>query len=289
VLLGHWDEAIASNQKAIAADTAYIAARPRQEFHHMYMAHNQAMLSFAAMMDGRSALAISTARQVLPVAADFADEVPPAIEPSFLLLYDTLIRFGHWEEMLAEPAPPGDFAVALPLWHHARGVALAALGRVDEAKQEQQEFRDAAAEVPADRRMAINLAHSVFDVADHMLEGEIAWAQHDADGAVQHLQEAVKLEDQLAYMEPPEWALPVRHALGAIQLKAGRTDEAEATYRADLKKWPDNGWSLHGLADCLEKKQAGSSEAAQLREQFKQQWAQADVAIETSCLCVTRG
>ena len=41
VLLGHWDEAIASNEKAIAADTAYIAARPSR-FHHMYMAHNQA-------------------------------------------------------------------------------------------------------------------------------------------------------------------------------------------------------------------------------------------------------
>jgi Flp pilus assembly protein TadD len=168
-------------------------------------------------------------------------------------------------------------------------VALAALGRVEDAKGEQQKFRDGAADVPADRRMAINTAHDVFDVADHMLDGEICWAQGDTEGAVTHLHTAIELEDKLAYMEPPEWAIPVRHALGAILLKSGRVDEAEADYREDLKHWPDNGWSLHGLADCLEKKSGGASEAAQLRERFKKEWAQADVAIETSCLCVKRG
>jgi cytochrome c-type biogenesis protein CcmH/NrfG len=289
VLLGHWDEAIASNEKATAADTAYIAVRPKQEFHHMYMAHNQAMLAFAAMMDGRSELAISTARKILPVAADYAEELPPAIEPSYLLLYDALIRFGRWEEMLAEPEPPSQFEVAMPLWHHARGVAFAALGRVQDARDEQAEFRDGVADVPADRHMAINTAHDVFAVADHMLEGEICWAQGDTDGAVSHLHTAIELEDKLAYMEPPEWAIPVRHALGAILLKSGRTEEAEIAYRQDLKHWPENGWSLHGLADCLDNKQGGGAEATEVHNRFKKAWAQSDLVIETSCLCVARG
>ena len=285
VLLGHWDEAIAANQKAIVADKAYTAARPHQEFHHMYMAHNQAMLAFAAMMDGRSELAISTAREILPVAGGYAHEVTPAIEPSFVILYDTLIRFGRWEEMLAEPEPPDDMIVALPLWHHVRGVALAALGRVDDAEDELEDFRDAAADVPPERALAINPAHRVFAIADHMLAGEIAWAKDDVAGAVSELQQAIALEDQLAYMEPPEWALPVRHALGAILLSAGRAEEAEAVYRADLQNWPDNGWSLHGLADCLEAR-GDTAGAAEARARFDKAWAQADVQIGSSCMCV---
>jgi tetratricopeptide (TPR) repeat protein len=289
VLLGRWDEAILANEKAIAADAAYIAVRPKQDFHHMYMAHNQAMLAFASMMDGRSAKAIDTARAILGTAAGFAHELPPAIEPSFLLLYDTLIRFGRWDELLAEPPPPEDFIVALPLWHHARGVALAALGRVEEARDEQEEFRDASEDVPEDRALSINPAHRVLALADHMLEGEILWAEGDTDGALAQLRQAIGIEDELAYMEPPEWPIPVRHALGAMLLAAGRVDEAEVAYRQDLARWPENGWSLQGLARCMELKPGEASDALDLRDRFEQAWAQSDVAIETSCLCVRRG
>jgi tetratricopeptide (TPR) repeat protein len=187
--------------------------------------------------------------------------------------------------MLAEPEPPDDMIVALPLWHHARGVALAALGRVDDAEDELEDFRDAAADVPPERALAINPAHRVFAIADHMLAGEIAWAKDDVAGAVSELQQAIALEDQLAYMEPPEWALPVRHALGAILLSAGRAEEAEAVYRADLQNWPDNGWSLHGLADCLEAR-GDTAGAAEARARFDKAWAQADVQIGSSCMCV---
>jgi tetratricopeptide (TPR) repeat protein len=99
---------------------------------------------------------------------------------------------------------------------------------------------------------------------------------------VSELQQAITLEDQLAYMEPPEWALPVRHALGAILLSAGRAQEAEAVYRADLVRWPDNGWSLHGLADSLEA-QGDAAGAAEARAKFDKAWAQADVQIGSSC------
>ena len=35
---------------------------------------------------------------------------------------------------------------------------------------------------------------------------------------------------------------------GRSLLKAGQPAEAEAVYREDLRRWPDNGWSLFGLA-----------------------------------------
>jgi len=235
-------------------------------------------------MDGRSALALKTSRKVLPNAGDFAQEVPPAIEPSLVILYDALVRFGRWDDLVAEPPPPVFMPVARVLWHHSRAVALAALGRVSEARAEQRVFRRAAADVPADRMMAINPAHRVFDIADKMLDGEILWREGDTDGAVARLREGIALEDQLAYMEPPEWPLPLRHALGAILLAAGRLDEAETAYREDLVNWPENGWSLHGLADCLHRR--GAAEAAEMDTRFSKAWAQADIQIGSSCLCV---
>jgi tetratricopeptide (TPR) repeat protein len=100
--------------------------------------------------------------------------------------------------------------------------------------------------------MAINPAHKVLTLADHMINGEIAYRKGDLDMAVVELNEAVKIEDELLYMEPPDWLIPARHALGAVLVSAGRLRQAEDVYRADLKYWPDNGWSLYGLWKCME-------------------------------------
>ncbi|MGQ0553252.1 MAG: tetratricopeptide repeat protein [Planctomycetota bacterium] len=296
VLLGRWQEAIDSNLRAIDADARYRAVRPRQEFHHVYMAHNLQMLAFAGMMDGRSALALDAARRIARgVPDDYARRETVAIEPFFSILYDTLVRFGRWDEMLAEPAPPEHLMLTTASWRFARGVSLAAKGQVAEAEAEAARFREAAAKLPPERYVSVNPAQRVLAIAGRVLDGEIAYRRGETDAAVAALHEAVAIEDQLVYMEPPEWALPVRHALGAILLEAGRLDEAEAVYRADLEQWPGNGWSLHGLASCLERKAGkdGAAEtgpaaeaAAAARERFRAAWADADVSIGSSCLCV---
>jgi hypothetical protein len=86
-------------------------------------------------------------------------------------------------------------------------------------------------------------------------------------------------------MEPPDWFQPVRHSLGAVLLAADRTDDAEKVYRADLARWPDNGWALFGLTCCLEKK--GSPEAKAIRARFDKAWANADIKLTATCLCVS--
>jgi tetratricopeptide (TPR) repeat protein len=287
VLLGHWDEAIAANQRALAADAAYRVVRPQQEFHHVYMAHNQQMLSFAAMMSGRSALAIEASRQVAEgVPDEYARRQTLAIEPFFPVRYDALVRFGRWDEILAEPAPPDYQLYTTAMWRFARGVALAAKGDVARARAEQAAFAEAASRLPPERMVAVNPASRVLGIAGHELAGEVAYRAGDIDGAVAELREALALEDQLVYMEPPEWCLPVRHTLGAILLDAGRVAEAEAVYRADLAQWPNNGWSLHGLAECLRQRGDAPDEAAQAEAHFRAAWARSDVAIGSSCLCV---
>ncbi len=136
--------------------------------------------------------------------------------------------------------------------------------------------------------MAINPAHKVLGIADKVLEAEIAYRTGNIDAAVTVLQAAVVEEDSLLYMEPPEWMHPVRHILGAYLLDAGRVAEAESVYREDLKNWPENGWSLHGLAECC-RKSGDSAGLADAERRFAKTWHRADTPIAASCLCATAG
>jgi hypothetical protein len=73
-----------------------------------------------------------------------------------------------------------------------------------------------------------------------------------------------------------------------VLLAAKKPDEAEAVYREDLVKYPENGWALRGLATALAmKKKAG--EAARVEKRFEAAWARADVDLESSCFCVRKG
>ena len=87
----------------------------------------------------------------------------------------------------------------------------------------------------------------------------------------------------LAACAPPDWIQPVRHSLGAALLKAGLTAEAEAVYREDLRRWPENGWSLFGLAKSLK---AQGKPAAEVEKRFAAAWSKADAPITSSCLCL---
>ena len=67
-----------------------------------------------------------------------------------------------------------------------------------------------------------------------MLRGEILYRQAKYDEAFAALRQAIAFEDTLPYDEPWGWMQPARHALGALLLEQGHTDEAEAVFREDL-------------------------------------------------------
>ena len=117
-----------------------------------------------------------------------------------------------------------------------------------------------------------------------LLAGEILVRAGKSDEGLRALQVAVEREDKLRYSEPPDWIHQVRHALGATLLSAGRAEEAEQVYRADLQRLPSNGWSLYGLSQSLHL-QKKESEAKQLDMKFSDVWSDADVKIKSSCFC----
>jgi tetratricopeptide (TPR) repeat protein len=193
-----------------------------------------------------------------------------------------MVRFGRYDELLAEPRPDASYPVLTGLWLHAHGLALAAKGRFDEARADHAALVKLAAEVPADMTAGNNSARDVLSVAAKVLDASIAERQGRPD-ALARWAASVKAADRLAYSEPSDWFYPVRHFQGAALLDAKQWKEAEAVYREDLRRNPGNGWALFGLAQSLEGQGRGA-EAAQVRQQFQKAWANADVRLTRTAL-----
>jgi tetratricopeptide (TPR) repeat protein len=286
---GRWQHAVEANEKAIRADDAYRAVSEKQGFYRLYMAHNHHMLAFAAMMQGESKKALAAVRTMIAgVPKEWvAVKENAAIADGFLAApLEVMMRFGMWDEILEEPEAAELFPIARALRHHARGVALAAKGEPKKAREELASFRAAAKATPKEATFGNNTAADLYAVADPMLEGEILAREGKVKDAIEHLGKAVAAEDKLRYAEPPDWFVPVRHALGAFLLKDRQLADAEKVYREDLRRWADNGWSLHGLGTALEA-QGKKAEAQEARERFAKVFQRADVTIPASCFCAT--
>ncbi|MBL9215959.1 MAG: tetratricopeptide repeat protein [Opitutaceae bacterium] len=289
VLVGQWEEAVVANDLAVKADRA-----TRERFGEprgmlwLYMGHNRHMLAFAAMMTGRSQLALSHMDALL---AELPQDDAWRADWGFLQDYfgpmrlEALVRFGRWDEVLAAPEPAESLPVSRTLRHAARAIAYAAKGRTADARREQAAFVAARARVPAEAFFGNNHGATVFDVAEAMVDGEILFREGRQDEGLARLREGVQREQKVRYNEPPDWIIPVRHALGAALMTAGRYKEAEQVFREDLRKWPDNGWSLFGLARTL--RQLGrAAEAEPVEASFRRVWAKADIELMSSCLCL---
>jgi hypothetical protein len=199
--------------------------------------------------------------------------------------YEVMLRFGLWDEVLAAPDHPDFMVFTRAFRRAARGIAAAAKGDIGAARTEQAAFVAASRLVPADESFGNNLAQAILAVVTPMLEGEILVHEGKIDAGIAKLREAIKAEDALKYDEPPGWILPVRHALGATLMAAGRFADAEQVYRDDLGRLPENGWSLFGLMRSL-KLQEKATEAAAVEVRFKKIWAKADIELASSCLCL---
>ncbi|MEY2493747.1 MAG: hypothetical protein QOJ45_239 [Verrucomicrobiota bacterium] len=285
---GRWQQAIDTNVKAVEADKRYRKiVGPPTGLLPVYAAHNRHMLAYGALMTGQREVAMKHARaMVAEMPAKFVKESAAFADGFFAVPLEVLVRFGRWDEILAEPDKyPPNMPFVRAFHHAARATAYAAKGDTVKARHEQALFVEGAKLVPKETQLGNNMAPAVISLASHMLEGEILVAEGNVDAGVAELQTAVKEEDALKYDEPPAWMIPIRHSLGAVLMKAGRFAEAEQVYRDDLARLPDNGWSLFGLAESLREQKKNTDEAAAMNAKFEKTWAKADTKITTSCLC----
>jgi tetratricopeptide (TPR) repeat protein len=285
VLVGDYEKVIDANLDAVEADKEFVRREGRHNFFTLYRMHNYHFVVYGAMFDGQSELALRTARELIEqVPEDMLREQVDFIDGFIATPLHVLVRFGRWDDILAEPEPADYLPMTRAVWRYARGLAYAATGRVDEAESEQRAFAAAQKEVPDTSMLFQNSSQAILGVAEAMLAGEIAYRKKDFDKAFEHLREAVRRDDGLNYDEPWGWMQPARHALGALLLEQSEDAEAAQVFRADLKRHPNNPWALHGLAESLTR-QGKLREAAEYQAQFRNATKRADVTIDRSCYC----
>ena len=281
--IGRYADAAKSNELAVMADEDYITQCNAQGLYPMgYYPHNIHFLWFAATMDGRGQLAIDNARKVAAKVPNEALTEMPLLAGFAVVPYYALTRFGRWDEMLKEQAPPADNLYMTGIWHYARGQAFLGKGKLAEAEKELAEVKRIAMDPALDFKLfSPNPAVAIFSIAPEVLGGEIAAAKKNYDEAISHLEKAVRLEDSLVYTEPSEWHYPPRHALGAVLIEAGRPREAETIYWEDLRRNRENGWALYGLTKALEA-QGKTEQAALIKQRFDRAWSRAEVKLASS-------
>jgi tetratricopeptide (TPR) repeat protein len=271
--VGRYADSEAANRKGVEADLAYMRVQKPQGYYPGYLAHNYDFEAFAAIMRGRSAVAMAAQRNA--VATD-PDVDFYAAKPLLVA-----VRFGRWDAILAEPMLGEKLPVGRALQRFARSYAFAANGRVDDALTEARLLDEAIAAVPPGSTAGLNQASDVLAVASKVVAARIAHRQGRDDEEIALLQRALVIEDGMAYDEPEDWLLPTRHVLGAALLARGRAAEAEATYREDLRRRPENGWALCGLALALKAQQR---DASSVEQRFANVWKDADTTLTASAL-----
>jgi tetratricopeptide (TPR) repeat protein len=288
VNVGRFEDAASANQRAIAADERYFAKAPAPRFYSIYYLHNIHFLAYAAMMQGRYGVAMESARRIeRDIPRDFLREHAKLADGFMATALHVMIRFGKWEEVLAEAEFEDFQLLSRALRHYARTVALANLGRTAEARAELAAFDAAAQAIPADWMLGVNPVATVIPVARGMAEGEIQWREGRKEDAWATLRAAIAQQDALAYDEPPGWMQPLRHALGALLLEGGRAAEAETVFREQLLRTPADPWALLGLEQTL-RALGRAADADTLTPLVRSAWSHADIQPPAACYCAIR-
>jgi tetratricopeptide (TPR) repeat protein len=205
--------------------------------------------------------------------APFVKDMPPA-EGFMTIPIAVDVRFHKWDEILKMPQPAPEMKVTTVFWHFARGMALAAKSRVNEAEGEYQVVSEAEKATPDDAVFAMpvnNKAKDILRIARDVLGAKIALAKKDNARAIALLQSAVATQDTLKYDEPEDWFFPVRESLGAALLMNGDNADAEKVFREDLNHHPRNPRSLFGLQQAL-KAQGKEYDADFVQKQLQSSW-----------------
>lgn len=283
--IGRYADAAAANEAAAKVDETYIAACKAQGFYPAgYYGHNIHFLWTSSEMEGRYQAAIDASRRLVKAvdAPNLAKQISIAELYNFTPVV-TLLRFGKYQEVLAEPAPDRALTLDTAMWLYAQAFAHANTGALKAARADRAKLA-ALQSAKWERYATFNVpAESMIQVALASVDGEIARKSGDLPGALAHFKAAMELERALPYTEPAYWHRPVAHLYGAALLEAGKPAEAEAVYRDSLSHYRRDGWTLMGLAKALEA-QGKADEAARVRAEFDEAWGRADTRITTSRL-----
>jgi tetratricopeptide (TPR) repeat protein len=289
---GDYHKGSIANEHAVVADSLYIAECKAQGYYpQLYYPHNYHFLAATATLEGRGARAIEAAYKTASLTDKKYHHEPgyETVQHYLTIPYHVLLKFGQWEKILVLPRPTADLVYPTAMWHYAKGMALSNLGKPARAQQELDSL-NALTQSPAVAQQliwGINKVTDVCTLASRVLEADLAVKGGRHQEAIQLLTDAVRLEDNFNYNEPPDWFFSVRHILGNVLLETKNYAEAEKVYQEDLATWPKNGFALNGLSECL-LAQGKTADAQKVKEQFEQAWNLADSPLKGSVIDPSR-
>ncbi|HIE48629.1 MAG TPA: tetratricopeptide repeat protein [Gammaproteobacteria bacterium] len=283
--VGRYHDASEANINAAKVDEEYIAQCNAQGFYPAaYYPHNIHFLWAASTMEGRSELSIESALKVAKYVNLDQIKLFPTIEYFHTIPLLSYVRFGKWEEILNSSKPAPEFKYSQGIYHYAKGMAYAAGGELQKAREEQSQI------LPLKESKEVKViikggqpSGLLLEIASELLTGQIAFSNNNYSIASRHFEAAVNLQDSLPYTEPPFWYYPARQSLGSSLMKEGKISAAENVYRRDLQDYPRNGWSLFGLSLALEA-QGKTEEAEEVSKKFKLIWQLSDIELEASII-----
>jgi len=309
VLCGEYEKAKIASEKAIAADEMYVDYAGPFNFYTTARCHDLHLMMYTCMFLGQIEPALKAAEQICQTLTKEVLEVKGrpqlaiTMEGYYAMRMHVLVRFGKWQDIADTPMPPCPelYCVSTAMHHYAKGVAHAALKNFPAAENERMQFHSSLKRIPANRKFFNNSALTILAVGEKMLDGELEYHKGNYTEAYEHLRQSVARDDELEYSEPWAWMHPPRHALAALLMEQGHYEEAETVYRTDLgliglglndelqrcAQHPNNVWALHGLVECLSKRNE-TNELAIYKELLKIALEKTDVPITSSCLCRTK-
>jgi tetratricopeptide (TPR) repeat protein len=283
--IGRYLDSLDANVAAVKADEDYFAqAEGSVVYGQGYYPHNIHFVLVSAQMAGDAEHTLWAAERLDGKISDEMAGSVGWIQAILQAPYFAHAQYSEPDTILAVEDPGDTFPFVKAAWHYARGIAQTAKGDFEAARSEAARISEI--NQTADFSMLLDWyvpAPDVLEIARHVLEGRIAQAEDDLEGAIREFEVAVQIQDSLPYMEPNYWYYPVRQSLGATQLMAGRAEEAAETFRAALIDAPNNGWALWGLMEA--QKAAGDQAAAgQTAQLLDKAWAGDDRLLDLTRL-----
>ncbi|MDR7269679.1 tetratricopeptide (TPR) repeat protein [Pelomonas saccharophila] len=270
--VGLYRESLEANRQAIAVDEAYFKTSPSDPLYRSaYYPHNIHFLMVSAQMGGAASTAIEAAGKLDASMPVDVVKAFPIMQPVKAAPYTTHAQFSSPDVILKLAAPSDDLVLVRVMYHYARAVAQAARHDAAAAKQEIAALTTLeAADFSAFDAWGIP-AKAIAQTAHLVATARLADAQGDLAGAAAAFEQAVAIEEGLAYTEPAYWYYPVRQSLGAVRLRQGRLDEAEKALRDSLARVRNNGWALAALAEVYKKRGDAAAEKS-ARQALSKAW-----------------
>lgn len=239
--LGRYHDATLANQRATQADEELFANGGIKSYYYSsFYLHSYQFLIASLIMEGKEKEALQVAEKLGSILK--TTDAEPSLYMQNALAAQRLIilqRFDDWQPILKEPNPGTPLGNGM--WHFSRSLAFLAQNDLTQAKSEASAIESEKVD-PSEETL-----NALLKILSLHAQAAIQEKEGDLVQMRQSYQEAMKLEEQVAYMEPPLWLNSSREALGMALLRAGNRKEAAKLFQEDLKMHPNKIWSLNGL------------------------------------------